>query len=402
MTTRRAVLLLALFTVAISGAVFSFRLSSSYVFASTQPMLAMSIGGANAEAAGRLANAEYVLGKGKTPLSETRRKQLLDGLRSNPLSRRAIAVLGLDAEMVGNNERAHRLMTAGHAISRRDRTTQFWLLKEAIVGEDWSTAFRHLDAAISTNDSTWQQLFPILVQGLAYPEVRQSMVPSLRSGRFWSLPFLTYAIDQSPNPQDIVRLMREAEPLAQGGVLTPLKAKLVARFAALGRINEAASFAREELNASEGVLDDIGIKPETVDALLVPLAWQVIQQPNIATELDPERGSAVFSAGPGPRSVPLTRHLVLEPGRYRFSFAASVPPISEAPESEWAISCISGNQPILIATVPVNTRSTEGNAITFDLPARCPGAVFSLVIMNNAEGSDSAIQISDLSLVRSR
>jgi hypothetical protein len=395
-------LALACLLVAIAGAVVSVRLSSSYVFASTQPMLAMSIGGTSAEVIGRLAAAEYALGEGKVRLSEARRNQLLAAVRIDPLSRRALRALGLDAEVSGDEERTARLMAAGDAISRRDAATQLWLLKEAAGRGDWPTTFRHLDAAISSSESTWPQLFPILMQGLAFPEVRQALRTPLRGGRFWVPAFLTYAIENSPSPENVARLLQEAAPLAQGNSLIPRQAKLVARFAALGRIEEASLFASEVLNANGEVLGNMAITPETVDPLFVPLTWQVIQQPNIAVDVDPERGSIFFSAVPGPRSVPLTRRLVLNPGRYEFSFSATVPPISEPAGSEWAISCISANQLILVATVPVSTKSRNGNATSFDLPDGCSGAVFSLVILGDVEGTEAVVLISDISLARLR
>jgi hypothetical protein len=402
MTAGRLAFALLLLVMAICGVVVSIRLSSSYVFASTQPMLAITLGTTNADAVARLATVEYALGQGKTQLSKERRDQLLAGLRVDPLSRRALRALGLDAELAGDEERAIRLMKASDAISRRDSATQFWLLKEAGDRQDWPATFRHLDAAISTSESTWQQLFPILAQGLAYPEVRSALTEPLQRGRFWVPAFLTHAIENSPNPENVARLLREAAPLAQGDDLIPLQASLVARFAALGRIEEASQFARDALGADGETLGRIAITSDTIDPLFVPLTWQVIQQPNIAVDLDPERGSALFSAAPGPRSVPLTRHLALDPGRYTFSFVATASPMSEPAESEWAISCISGNQPRLIIEAPVNTKSRSGNAISFDLPDSCPGAVFSLVILGNIEGSEAAISISDMSLVRSR
>jgi hypothetical protein len=401
-TGRRKALALALLVGATVGAVFSVRLSSALVFASTQPVLAMTLGGNYADAAGRLATAEFALGQGKARLSAARREQLVDGLRFDPLSRRAVSALGLDAEVAGEKDRAERLMKAGDAISRRDGATQLWLLKEAAAKEDWPTTFRHLDAAISTSESAWQQLFPLLTQGLAFPYVREALRQPVQQGRFWISPFLTHAIENSPNPEHIRLLLEDAAPFASDDDLNPLKAKLVARFASLGRVEEASEFAQEGLGADGDVLGNIAITPQTLDPLFAPLTWQIIQQPNIAADPDAESGSIFFSASPGPRSVPLTRHLVLEPGRYRFSFVAGAPPISEVAGGEWAISCISGNQPVLIATVPVDTRSRNGNAATFDLPAGCPGAVFSLVVIGDIEGTEAAFSISDISLARAR
>ena len=400
-TARRKACALAVLVLATAAALYSVRLSASYVFASTQPMLSMAIGGINADAVGRLATAEFALGQGKARLSAERRRQLIVGLRYDPLSRRAVSALGLDAEVAGQQDLAERFMKAGDAISRRDKATQLWLLKEAAEREDWPTTFRHLDAAISTGEATWPQLFPLLAQGLAYPYVREAMKPLVQRGRFWIPPFLTYAIDNSPNPENIRRLFEESGSPGRRDDLRPLQAKLVARFASLGRIEEASEFAQRTMGADKDVLGQIAITPATLDPLFAPLTWQIIQQPNIAADPDTDAGSIFFSASPGPRSAPLTRQLILEPGRYVFSFVAAAPPISEAAQSEWAISCISGNQPVLIATIPVTTRSRDGNRASFDLPARCPGAVFSFVIIGNVEGAEATISISNISLIRS-
>lgn len=398
MTAGRKALALALLVGAALAAAFSVRLSAGFVFASTQPILAMTIGGGAADAVGRLATAELVLTKGQSRLSAERRNQLIESLSFDPLSRRAISALGLDAEVAGNKEQATRLMVAGDAISRRDRATQLWLLKEAAAKEDWPTTFRHLDAAISTSESAWPQLFPLLSQGLAYKYVREALRAPIQEDRFWTSPFLAYAINNSPNPEHIGRLLLDAAPYAPNDDLNPLKAKLIARFASLGRIEEASAFAQEGLGASGDILATVAITPRTLDPLFAPLTWQVIQHPNIATDPDTEAGSIYFSASPGRRAVPFTRHLVLEPGRYRFSFTAAAPPISEVAEAEWAISCIRGNRPALISTVPVNSRSRKGNAASFDLPPSCPGAVLSLVIIGDMEGSEAALSISEISL----
>lgn len=126
----------------------------------------------------------------------------------------AVTTLGTLAQIRGDLPKARRWMRYSEQLSRRDLTTQLWLIEDAVGREDVAGALRHYDIALRMKRGASDLLFPVLTEASTDPEIASRLVQTLAAKPLWGEQFIAFAASKTPMPDATARLflaLRRAE-----------------------------------------------------------------------------------------------------------------------------------------------------------------------------------------------
>ncbi len=321
-----------------------------------------------------------------------RSRQLLEStelpksaLRDAPLSPGAIRMLALAMELrskgasagTGSNS-AGALMNLSERLSRRDLAVQLWLIEEAVLHDDLSGALLHYDRALSVHPDVSVQLFPVMTGALDTVQVASALAPYVRTWRPWVPGFLEYAVNQSADPVNILRLLRLSNTQAVAAKLRPYETLLLAQLVVKGQYEEANKLAIAMAGRKGKYLSAFGFSGESTDPELRPFSWTLGDEGGIGVRLT-EKSALEVSVSPSTRGIAASRVLVAQPGRYLFSQALEFPESGDGVGANWVASCLSpkGNMRIWLQDIP-NTPGVSTYRSQFDVPNDCSALIVEL------------------------
>src|SRR5262249_15286294 len=109
---------------------------------------------------------------------DSAREWAQDALRSSPLNVRALTLLGLIAERKGDQKSAEALMRVAGTLTRRDQTTDAWLLNREAGRGDYASALPYADAMLRIGWGV-PELFPVLASFTVVPRAFESLTAFL-------------------------------------------------------------------------------------------------------------------------------------------------------------------------------------------------------------------------------
>jgi hypothetical protein len=145
----------------------------------------------NAEALSRLRGAEALA---------------YEALKRDSTAIPAVTTLGTLAQLRGDLPKARRWMQYSERLSRRDLTTQLWLIEDAVGREDIAGALHHYDIALRVKRGASDLLFPVLTQASTDPEIAPKLVQTLSAKPVWGEQFIAFAASKTPTPAATARL----------------------------------------------------------------------------------------------------------------------------------------------------------------------------------------------------
>lgn len=184
LSTPRLFGLLALTIVAIS----IIRISLSNGLSRARPFVALSIDGGNAIAAAEAA-ALMIASDAKASRAEAFRLGKA-ALGRDATQVKAASTVALLYGMRGEMHRASSLMRYAQSVSRRDLSTQLWLIEDSVRKGDVRTAVEHYDIALRTSKRAQGILFPILESAVAQPDVADALAQRMSAEPNWAGPLL--------------------------------------------------------------------------------------------------------------------------------------------------------------------------------------------------------------------
>lgn len=372
---------------------FVTRLALANALADRAPNTVLQFSPLHPEALGEVAQKQYVSGNGERALSQSTAVDLQRSLRRDPLSKRIIRLLGLHLDLAGEPDRAAKLMNLGDKISRRDLPTQFWLMQKSAETGDEKASIRHLDAGMTASSRAWDQLFPVLAQGLQSDQFRDALEPFIREQRPWSVPFLRFAVENSNDPIVVEQFLRDLNPLPDAERLRPLQGRLVAHLVSAGEIDRAEAFAIEVLKVDAATLRDFSIVPETLDEAISPLSWTVGEPRNVSVTIaDAEAHIRVIT---GRAASAMTRYFPLGSGEYSITYAARPSQLSETARAVWVFQCPTEDRLLPISRVPATATGRE-TAISLQVPSECRGLRVDVVVDGSIESREAFISVKPL------
>jgi hypothetical protein len=350
----------------------------------------------NGRIAARL--SEVLSGPGATREDRARAARVARAaLQHDPTAVGAVATLGLDALIRGDEVEAKRLFTYSQRLSRRDLRTQLWAIEDAVARGDISGALKHYDIALRTKTTAPELLYPVLSNAIANQEVRVGLVKTLAARPIWGDSFVYYAAANSSEPGTTAELFKG---LRRIGYPIP------------DRANKALVNALLADNAFEGAWSYYAVIREGADRhrsrdpdfeamLEAPLAFDWIAENSAGVSAAFQPGLFDFAVSPSVSGQLLRQQQMLPEGEYVLeghSVGIDQPPNSRP---YWTLNCRGGRE--LGRLQLPNSSEAEGRFTgRFTVPANCPVQVLALIARSSSEIAGLTGQIDHVLLRPSR
>lgn len=289
----------------------------------------------------------------------------------------------------GAGERAWQVAST---LGWRDKPTQLWAaLRAATNGEADIFAMR-ADALLRTGriDAVVGSLTRKIISDAA---MRKAFAQRLAADPPWRSQFLSW--DKPLPPQELstlVLLMHDLEGTARPPGRQDLRF-VIADLITAGRYAEAIALDRRFISRTRdqgSKIGDGGFELTTTDYrdVVTPFDWALVGNVASVEKSDRGRSLAVTANGP-PEAVAAQRHVVLEPGRYRFEYEIKGPP--PAPSSVgFRLYCAGANSQL--AQSPrerLKQRYWEKRQFEISVAASCPVVMIRVVTFQDGPVTDA-------------
>ncbi|WP_454598018.1 tetratricopeptide repeat protein [Qipengyuania sp. SM2507] len=265
-------------------------------------------------------------------------------LRHDPTAVDALTVLGLQAQLRGETERAREIFQYSLRLSRRELRPQIWAIEEAVNRGDIAAALRSYDIALRTSREAPNLLFPNLVAALTEPKVRAGLLPIMASDPVWAESFLQRIATSGIAPTAGVAFFLEGEAVALP-VTDDLRASLVNGLLAEGETQQAWAYY------SEFRRDTVRNRSRDPDFALASdiraaFDWMPSTQSGTSAAIlqEGEGGILDFSLPPGTGGTLVQQTQLLPPGVYRISGRSRGVDQPERSRPYWALLCQDGRE----------------------------------------------------------
>ena len=339
--------------------VVTVAVTSASLLRTRQPQAALAVAPFDARAKAALAGQKL----GLNP-------QRGDVLQAAEMSRQALARdptvveawrnLAFVAAVTGRQVEARRLFGLSQRLSRRDPSTQLWLIEDAVQRNDIPGALGHYDIALRTSPALADTLVPILVTATSDAPVSAELAKLLARDPPWAGQYFRYLAGMLPSGEAAADLLARVPPQVRARHMDWLP--LLVPKAIEARDYQAAWRIYTMLTRGEGgalVRDGAFARANTFP----PLEWEFISTADFRSE--PAGGSGDdaglrVTASTGAIGTVVRQLLLLRPGVYRLS---SVSATGQGPSAErlvWQVRCAGSNSNLAMLDVtPVQSRQNR-------------------------------------------
>lgn len=334
-----------------------------------------------AAAAHHTLSADPVSSDAQAKAGADARRALLTDATAAP----AVATLGLLEQLHGSGVAARRYFAYGEWLSRRDLSTQFWLIEDAVERGDVNTALHHYDIVLRSQNGADDILYPLLTKASNDPDISDALVRTLSGRPTWTSGFLTYLGDNSEDQLGTARFfakLRAKHLAVPASAQTTILGKLVAA----GRYDAAWDYYA---TLRQGVDRRRSRDPRFVASITspTPFDWMVTADPVISVAIlgGEGKGSLTFAVPPNIEGELVRQVQLLPPGRYRLKGHSAQ--IDEVPSERpvWSLRCVGDGREVLRLVVPNSSEASGKFNANFMVPPAC-GAQW---LVLNARGSSS-------------
>lgn len=301
-----------------------------------------------------------------------------EAIRLDPTAVEALDVLGLQAQLRGETERAREIFSQSLSLTRRELRPQIWAIEEAVSRGDIVGALHQYDIALRTSRRAPEILFPVLGSAIAKPKIRSNLIAVLETRPAWGKRFIEYLARGQISADAAVSFFLEGEPV--GLPIEDIhRTSLVNALANQGQNEEAwnfySTFRRTERNRSRDPnFESMIEKPAVYD-------WSPRYSPGISSSVHrgEDRNVFDFSAAPSVGGVVLQQRQALPRGAYVFE--STIEDLDQPDRSRpyWTLSCIGGKEMKRIS-VPNAVESRVKFSGRFQVPSGCDAQILALTI----------------------
>jgi hypothetical protein len=377
------------------------------VFARTAPALALRWNPLSADAGARQGDLLLAAGAANPARTDWPRIRHLAArsLDRQPVNPVAARLLGLAAEQGGNAAQAGRLVRYAEAMSRRDRPTQFWLIRAEAARGDMTAVLLHYDRALRSSNRVRATLFPALGIAADDPSVRAPLARVLAAKPVWWRPFLDSYVPRARSADSLflyARTLRlDRAPPYDPWLLQGFEKRLVDLGAFAG--SAALYNAAHGLPAGDRTpLRNGGFEqPGNWD----PFDWNLLDEENLSAVRQPApaggggRGNALFLLATNGRGGDVASQLtLLAPGRYRLT--ATVGGVEGDPLAfpQAVVRCPADRRELVRATFPPAPDIGRSWQLEFTVPAGCTAQRVTLSARSTLDAQETAPWIDELAI----
>ena len=368
------------------------------------PELALSISPSDSGALARVVTHK-IKADGRYQGSSEDVRAAIASLKSTPLSRSSLRIIGANAEIEGHEERAMHAMKLSHSVSRRDTLAQVWLLEKAAQRQDFKTFLTHYHAALSVEPEFGNSLNPVFATAVEYPELHQVIRQYLRSNANWTAAFLSVASEKA-NPKDLFEMVLPVTRWLSNEKYEYAISRTANRLAADGDWEDAMVLA--ESTWSDFDAQDFSKHAPSrasVDQRLGRLAWTFVSDNGIRARLSQD-GLIEVSINPLSRGVVLFRDLPINAsGEYTFSYRVKYLGGGEKARISWSAHCVNSaedpRKQIWDQAIPTRAEPTIFRS-TIDVPSNCKLLTLTLFGTGPESHPPSNLSMNQIEFRRSR
>lgn len=299
-----------------------------------------------------------------------------DSLAGLALNSDAMRLIGLSRS--GSDAKgAAKAFDVADQLSRRDLTTQLWLVETAVQNQDVAGALRHYDTALRTREESQQVLFPVLTKAVENAALWPAVARYVREPAPWLADWARYAVRNSTQPGQIAGMFTRAGGMPKRPEFAALELELLRRLVSEDYIRDAIAYHRQLAGADPATLRTAAFTRATTDTRFPPLTWELFPQSGATLGFEQaETGNRIqlnVRLDPGTSGLIARKVLTVTPGRYRFRADQSLSTGAGTATAHWQLRCGARFEQRLLwgadVTVESAVKTTEGE---IDIPTDCP------------------------------
>jgi hypothetical protein len=141
------------------------------------------------------------------------RSRVEQALAAEPLSARAIRVLGQLAEMEGDTPRATRLIETAIRRSKHDSLAVLMMIRRSLDAQDWDNALLYTEILMRTRHDMVHAVVPVVVRLLETPAIAPRVKAAIAAQPVWRPAFMQLmfkSLTDARTPLDLFLALKEA------------------------------------------------------------------------------------------------------------------------------------------------------------------------------------------------
>lgn len=333
-----------------------------------------------------------------TPISAGDFERLTAGLERSGMDRAAVRNIATEAAMRGDRVRAEQGMRLSQALSRRDASTQSWLIERAVEKGDVAEAVTHYHRALSVFPELEPVLLPVLASALAEPDVRNALIPYVRQHKSWSTEMLRYASDKG-DPANTALLMTAVAPDVRTKAFESIQARLLTRLTDQGGVAAGRVYLAKIWPDLAASITSFSVTDRTLDPRLGPFAWQLASGGTISAMQNASNGFDVSADALASGRIAIRLVPVRGGASYVLGFTAKAAGGNMLSDLQWQAYCVPSNDHAPFWQQRLSAQGSEVYRWKIDVPASCNGIALEFVT-RGTDGSGAAnMSVENLSLM---
>ena len=205
--------------------------SLANVYAPTDVAAAALLAPDNGRIAGERAREQLQAAPESSANQNEAHRLAVAALLREPTAVSGAATLGLLAELRGDLVAARRDFGFAQRLSRRDLSSELWLIEDAVRRGDVAEALRHYDIALRTQAGATDILYPVLARASVDPAIMPLLADRLLARPPWTDSFVVFLANATDQPAMVAELFERLQrrgltinPLAQSTLVGKLLA----------------------------------------------------------------------------------------------------------------------------------------------------------------------------------
>lgn len=383
----------------IGGAALAFALAVSGVTRIKNPQLALMF--VPTESSALAAKADQLFFSSPQKPAPEVRALARSALIQQAINPKALRVLGYYAETQGNVAAAATLVHYSASLSRREIGAQLWLIEASARRNDTRQALMHYDILLRTQPEAQALLFPRLVSAIEEPEVRAALIPYIKDGSSWTVPFLFYANSNSKNLSVVVDLVLESGGLAEAEASRSQMLGLLERLVKTQQFTEARRLYLGLPGNNPAKLTSVDFSNSDRTGQFGAIGWQLAVDPDaggqfVESKLGNRPSLAIFANASTTRTV-ASKLLYLSPGNYQFDTSLALIDRGSGGAIRLQLRCAAnGTSQTIWAFDAIGATARDA----FAVPSDCPVQFFDLIASGGGGQAGLEANVSSVRVTR--
>ncbi len=307
-------------------------------------------------------------------------------LAADPLSARAIRILGQLAELEKDSTRGAALITEAVRRSKHDSLAVFMMIRRSLDAEDWDAALFYADVLMRARHDLVAAVSPVVVRLLEVPAASEKVRATIAQGPVWRSAFIEgmyRSLTNARTPLDLFMALKEAgKPPSRVELLAYLDFLIRNQFFEVAYYTWL-QFLPPELMMSAGFIFNGSFD---LPATGMPFDWSLPRPLGSSVEIarvpgEPTNRALRIEFGSGRVQLGnIQQRTLLAPGTYTLSGRFRGEVIGRR-GTRVTVSCAaSTNQRIAESPMFVGNEPTwQTFDVTFDVPTTCPSQMIRVI-----------------------